>query len=172
MLTAKLIHWAFTFINFINPAESPKYGLAMETTAEAIARYESIASDAVEVVSDEHEQPIYSDDENGREKTLAVLLAIARYESGGFRKDVDNGTTRGDGGHSYCIAQVNLRGGHIVVKDDGSFEYSHNAGWTGDDLVKDRKKCFRAALAVLRASFRCVHRMSLARKLFDELRLL
>lgn len=191
-MLAKLIHWAFIAINTFNPADSPKYGLAKETPAEATARYLSIADDAVSVVFDEQERPLYSD-ELGREKTLATLLAVLQYESGGFRKDVDEGTTRGDHGHSYCLAQIHLRGTRIVVKSDGLFDYSQTEGWSGQDLASDRRKCFRAALAMMRASFACggpergklrsyasgrcdagmresSHRMNLAKKLFDDLK--
>ena len=139
-------------INFFAPADSPHY-VMKETTQEALDRYESIARDAEEVVFSQDEKPIF-DGPSARVKTLAVMLAIDSYESG-FRKDVDIGKTRGDSGNSVCLAQINLGGGTVSVKQDGTIEYGAKDGWTGKDLVTDRKKCFRVQLAVLRSSFAC-----------------
>jgi len=147
-----VIHWAVVYIATVLPP-----GVYSKETPEAAAlRYEAIAKQVVEVAFAAKEKPLY-EGPAGRLKTMAVMLAIDAYESG-FRKDIDEGVVRGDGGGSWCLAQVNTAGGRIVVKDDGSFDYSSTEGWTGADLVADRHKCFRAQLAIMRASFQCEHR--------------
>jgi len=101
-------------------------------------RYESIAQDLVSVVYDDAEQPAFAG-ADGRAKTALLMASIASFESG-YRADVDDGRTTGDHGRSYCLMQVQVFG-----KTD--------EGWTGHDLVADRKKCFRAALKRIRISF-------------------
>ncbi len=143
-------------INSLVPA-SQQAQTRRETEVEALARYDSIARDLAAVVFRDAETPLY-DGPNGRAKTLATLVSIASLESS-FRKDVDQGSTLGDGDTSYCLAQINLPGAsRIVVHDDGSMSYSTTEGWSGRDLVADRKKCFRAALAIARKSFECPSR--------------
>lgn len=123
--------------------------LSPSQTEQEITRKESIARDLIEVVSSE--PPLYADDED-RIKTAAVMLAIIDYESH-FSRDVDVGARKGDGGTSWCLAQINIGKGRIHVKEDGTVEFG--TGWSGRDLVEDRTKCLRAELAVIRASFAC-----------------
>ena len=101
-------------------------------------RYESIARDLVTVVYDDAEQPIFAGDA-GRAKTVLLMASIASFESG-YRADVDDGRTTGDHGRSFCLMQVQVFG-------------RTSEGYTGHDLVADRKKCFRAALHRVRYSF-------------------
>ncbi len=101
-------------------------------------RYEAIARDLVAVAYDDAEAPIFSG-EGGRAKTALLMASIASFESG-FRADVDDGRTTGDHGRSYCLMQVQVFGRTAE-------------GWTGHDLVADRKKCFHAALKRIRYSF-------------------
>jgi len=149
--------WIFAVINSVAPVDGPQWlNDSKETVAEATSRYESIAKDLVDVVFDPNEKPLY-DGPNGRVKTAAVILAIDSFESG-FRKDVDYGIgsqSRGDHGSSWCLGQINLGDNRFLLKPDGSFEYSSKEGWSGRDLVNDRKKCFRAQLAILRLSYQC-----------------
>ena len=160
-----VIAWIITLIVSVAPVGRPQYHPeAKETDQETTDRYESIANDLVSVVYDQNEKPLFSD-ATGRAKTIEVMLAIAQYESG-FRKDVDFGLgkySKGDGGASWCLMQVllgkeNKQGKtrqHIYVRPDGWMGYSKDPaiGWGGEDLVKDRKACFRAALSILRTSF-------------------
>jgi hypothetical protein len=92
------------------------------------------------------------DDDDSRIKTAAVMLGIINYESH-FSRDVDVGTRKGDGGTSWCLAQINIGKGRIHIKDDGSVEFG--TGWSGKDLVQDRTKCLKAELAIIRESFKC-----------------
>ena len=137
---------------------------AQETVEDATSRYEDIAKDVAYVVWDEDEKPIFHGS-RGRERTAMVLLAVATFE-GGFRKDVDFGVgkmSKGDGGKSWCLNQVNLgkrdsvgsTPNRIVVNIGGGFKITdhQDEGWSGQDLVDDRQKCFHAALSILRSSF-------------------
>jgi hypothetical protein len=102
------------------------------------ARYEMIAKDFATVTMDPIEKPAF-EGEDGRSKTALLMAAIASFESG-YRADVDDGRTRGDHGTSVCLMQVRVIG-------------KTREGYTGDDLVKDRSKCFRVALRIIRESF-------------------
>jgi hypothetical protein len=161
----------------VAPMGRPQYiPEARETPEEAQERYESIARDAIEAVYDSSEKPLFSG-ETARFKTLNVLLAVATFESS-FRKDVDYGEgklSRGDGGKSWCLNQLNLGKANaqgktptrIEVNIGGGYRFTTKAdeGWGGEDLVSDRKKCFHAALAVLRTSFWSCGRSPLQDKL-------
>lgn len=137
---------------------------AQETVEDATSRYEDIAKDVAYVVWDPQEKPIFHGS-RGRERTATVLLAVITFESA-FRKDVDFGVgkmSRGDGGKSWCLNQVNLgklntsgsTPNRIVVTIGGRFKITdrQDEGWSGQDLVDDRQKCFHSALAILRSSF-------------------
>ena len=107
--------------------------LPSESVDDARARYESIARDVVSVAFDESESPVFSGPE-GRTQTALLMLSVASYESG-YRKVVDDGRRLGDHSHSYCLMQVRVGTG--VTRE----------GWSGHDLVTDRRLCFRAAPA-------------------------
>lgn len=108
----------------------------LATSAEH-TRYAAIAADLARVTLDPAEKPAF-DGEDGRAKTALLLAAIASFESG-YRADVDDGRTRGDNGDSWCLMQVRVIG---KTRD----------GYTGQDLVRDRTKCFRVALRIVRES--------------------
>lgn len=120
---------------------------ALESAADGEARYKQIAEDLAEVV--ESEKPLFGGP-LGRQKTAALMLSIQFFESG-FRRDVDLGIGkfgRGDFGRSWCLNQIQ------TGKMPGTVPIDHPemSKWTGEDLVKDRKKCFRAGLEILRRS--------------------
>lgn len=112
------------------PAES------VESEADGRARYEQIAGALAEIALDPEEKPVF-DGARGRERTAALVLAIARHESG-FRRDVDLGLARhaNGGGPYFCMMQVSVKG-------------RTPEGWTGADLTSDRRRCFRAGLHIL-----------------------
>jgi hypothetical protein len=110
-----------------------------ELKEEAMARYESIARSAADVAEDEAEEPLFAGP-GGRTQTALLLLSVASMESG-YRSSVDEGLRRGDDGQSFCLMQLRVGSGTTAE------------GWSGDDLVRDRTRCFRAALHVLRGSF-------------------
>lgn len=172
-----MIAWLVTMILTAAPMEKPAYYAdSKETQEERAARYNSIATDLLEVAYDAQEAPLFKGND-GRAKTAALLLSIASFESG-FRKDVDIGVgerSKGDHGRSWCLMQVQLgeanAAGHtptrIVLTPDGTYDWSYTLGkgLGGEDLVRDRKSCFRAALHMVRVSFRACGRLPLEQKL-------
>ncbi|HXN33946.1 MAG TPA: hypothetical protein VN894_18880 [Polyangiaceae bacterium] len=112
---------------------------SFESSDHVLARYQSIARDVVSVALDESEAPVFEGPDN-RTQTALLMLAVASYESS-FNKRVDDGTRRGDNGHSYCLMQVHVGQG------------ATREGWNARQLIEDRKLCFRAALHILQASF-------------------
>lgn len=161
-----VIAWIVSLLVAASPIGRPQYYPDAKESAEATtARYTSITKDLIDVVYDPAERPLFPGPK-GRAQTVTVLLAIASFESGGFRRDVDLGLgkyAKGDGGRSWCLEQVQLgQAGangkttrRILVNPNGTFTFTTdpNQGWGGEDLVQDRKKCFRAGLAVARVSF-------------------
>jgi hypothetical protein len=126
-----------------------------ESKAETTERYESIAHDIAAVVLDPAEAPLFGGPQ-GRAQTGLLLAAIASYESGGYRRDVDFGMgtrSRGDAGRSWCLMQINIGEGSTAEH------------WTGRDLVLDRQKCLRVGLHLVRASFGMCH----SERFFDRL---
>ena len=100
----------------------------------------AIVRDVFEVVTDSAENPLFGGP-HPRTMTALYLLSVASFE-GGFHPGVDSGRIRGDGGHSWCHTQILIGAGKTTE------------GWTGPDLIADRKKCFRAALHILHTAKR------------------
>ena len=119
-----------------------------ETAEEGHVRFADIARDLAAVLYEEETKPLFPG-KRGRERTAAVVLAVAHLESG-FRKDVDLGVGkigRGDHGRSWCLMQVQAGvTGTVPSGNDLTRTY------TGSDLVTDRKKCFRAGIEMIRQS--------------------
>ena len=156
-----MMAWFVTLLVSISKPGAPIfYPAAKETQEETVARYNSIVTDLTTVVTDPNEVLLFEGPQASA-KTGAILLAIAANESH-FRKDVDFGLgkhAKGDSGRSWCLTQVNLGVGRFILQPDGKFTINYNGGtsvgWSGEDLVADRTKCFRAALAIARKSFKC-----------------
>jgi hypothetical protein len=159
-----VIAWIISLIISVAPPGAPAFiEGAYETNEQAQKRYTEIAKDLVSVAYDPSEKPLFKGPQ-GRAKTAAALLAIARVESG-FRRDVDLGVgpkSRGDSGRSWCLGQINLgKPTHkgtkrrLGVDEDGMYTWAapHEFGFHGQDLVKDRANCFRAMLWMARTSF-------------------
>lgn len=150
--TSTIFTWILAMMNSVSPANKQ----TQETEIQATERYESIAQNIIDVAFDKNQKPLF-DGDNARIKTAAVMVAIDYFESK-FRKDVDTGLLRGDHGNSWCLAQINLGGGKIKINENGSFNYlswDSKEGWSGEDLINDRKKCFKVQLSILRTSFEC-----------------
>jgi hypothetical protein len=169
--------WAVERMTKWAPPGKSFYLDSKETESEALVRYNAIVKDAMSVAYDPSEPPLFQNDQIGRAKTLAVLLAVADSESGGYRKDVDFGTgklSRGDGGKSWCLMQVQLSNPgkdgktntRIGLKGDVyEYFYDKTKGFGGEDLVGNRKNCFRVALHIARESFRVCHFLPVAERL-------
>jgi hypothetical protein len=103
-----------------------------ETNDYVEARYFEIANDLAKVVIEEEPLDVWNEPKDVRRVHTAVLmLAIASFESGGFRSDVDKGKTKGDRGHSKCLMQIWLR---------------------DNEKIDNRKECFRLGLDRIKES--------------------
>lgn len=166
-----LVEWAVERMSIWSPPGKSFYATAKESVLDGLKRYRSIAEDARAVAFDLNEDPLFSGP-YGRSKTMALLLAIASKESA-FRRDVDFNIgpyARGDAGQSWCLMQIRLSDAHPMTKktnvrvvlDGKYFKYktlysgprSRTLG--GEDLVANRKLCFRVGLHMIRNSMdRC-----------------
>lgn len=160
-VTVHLIAWLVLFMTTMAPVTRPQFFPdAKETPAEATERYNSIASDISTVIW--RNPPLFKG-ADGHAKTAAVVMSIMLYESG-FRRDVDYGlgtAGRGDAGRSWCLMQIqtgkgrtsawNHTKGRFAFPADPPGEVSQ--GWTGQELVQDRKKCIEAGYRIMRVSF-------------------
>jgi hypothetical protein len=117
----------------------PNAHAVLESRDQVLARYDSIARDAVSVALDESEAPVLGGPDS-RAETALLMLAVASYESS-FSKGVDEGARRGDNGHSYCLMQIHVGQG------------ATREGWSARQLIENRRLCFRAALHIMQASF-------------------
>lgn len=135
-----LSSWILSAMLSISPYRAEKF--PNETEAARNARFESMAVDMAEAI--EESKPLFKS-KDSEVKTAALITAVSFFE-GGFRKDVDEGKLRGDGGSSWCHMQLHIGKGHVKI---GTEEMK---AWTGKDLIEDRVKCFRAGLEVLRSS--------------------
>jgi hypothetical protein len=98
---------------------------ATEPAQDTVRRYWSIADDAIAVT-------------DGDTDAISIILGIASHESG-FSLGVDSGERRGAGVDS-CLLQIRVGRGRTAE------------GWTHEDLVGDRRKCFIAGWRLARQS--------------------
>jgi len=174
-----LIAWIMAFMmTMIPPAEQSRRDqvrmsktknvkiVLFETPEEVSQRYESIAKDLVEVVYNPNNKPLF-DGLDGRTHTIAVMLSIMFHESG-FRRDVDYGehTGRGDLGNSWCMMQIQAgkapsKTRNWNVKYDRPPQFGDSpedieSGFSGPELIQNRKLCFYEGLKMIRWSYsRC-----------------
>lgn len=157
------------------PADPGHHEKGQETVEETTARYEEITEDLIEVVFDEENEPLF-EGPDGRSHTAAVMLAIMFHESK-FYRHIDEGEDhgRGDGGKSWCMMQI-MAGHHPsrtgrwnVVHDRppywGDPEEEIQSGYTGRELVANRKLCFQEGLRIARWSFSRCGKRDLSEKL-------
>jgi len=125
-----------------------------ESAADKTTRFRSIARDLVDVIAEDGALPGMT-----KRQSMALMLSIMSYESSFFR-DVDLGVGKGvgDNGRSYCLMQLQVNEASAPVGPDGKknlrlglMQIRHDVmgAWTGDDVVSDRKKCFRAGRTIL-----------------------
>jgi hypothetical protein len=131
--------WLTTLLTGLAPA--PMDGLSdPEDPAARTRRIAEIGADIAGVVYDPAERPIFMGP-NARAQTAAVVATFAVEEGMNLAPSIDSGRRRGDNGRSWCIMQLNVGRGKTPE------------GWTGPDLIADRKKCIRAGLHALRRSY-------------------
>lgn len=167
--------WAQNQIEKWSPPGVSWYPDARESEEEARERYSHIVHDLLSVTYDPSERPLFSGP-MGRARTTALMLSVAQTESG-FRRDVDFGIgkdAKGDSGESHCLMQVRLSKARADGKTDRritlngpyyAFTTASDSGFGGEDLLADRKTCFRAALHIMRQSFHSCHRLPVEERL-------
>lgn len=170
-----ILAWILSFMVVVAPpGRKTYYPEAQETKAATEARYQSIATDIVDVVYDPATKPLFKGP-TGRARTVAVILSVMDHESS-FARNVDYGLgkyARGDHGESWCMMQLRIGSGRTMkwntVKDrparPGDPPEDVFEGYTGEELVKDRKKCIQEGLKVLRVSFGACSRLPLLQRL-------
>jgi len=127
-----LTQYVLAFMLAVYPVQNHRFlGVSDDYTR---ARYAAIAADVADVALDPDEPPLFADGRTpGRVKTAMLLASLARFESGGFREDVDTLRKLGDGGAARCLLQIHA--------------------WPGE-RIEDRASCLRAGMRHLRASLR------------------
>lgn len=159
-----LIIWILNVMTSVAPPHREHFEAeAKESYAQADVRYREIAEAIVDASFDENVQPAFPGP-RGRAST-AMLVATTFFMESGFRRDIDLGTSRArlrrsglnDHGRSWCMGQINL--GITRVPDPerpGTLKETSAAttinGWTGPELLADRRKCVAATINVLRLS--------------------
>jgi hypothetical protein len=145
MLNLALKAYILAFMTAHYPVANHRFlGVSDEYT---LARYSDIAADIADVSLDPDEPPVFRSatvekqtrELDGRVKTAVLLASVARFESGGYREDVDMLVKLGDNGHAKCLLQLHL--------------------WPGE-VVTDRPSCLRAGLRHIRASYKTCHDLS------------
>ena len=141
-----LAGWMMSILVTLSPLDRKIYhSNDVETPIEKKARLEQVSKDIIDVVFDEGERPLF-EGPSGRLKSAVYVATWASHESGGFRKGVDDGHNRGDRGSSWCLLQLHIGKGKTAE------------GWSGKDLIDDRKKCIRAGYHLMRQSMgQCKH---------------
>jgi len=166
------IAWIMDFMSrHAPPGRKTYYVEAQETKVDALERYESIASDIVEVIYNKNTKPLFKG-ANGRARTVSIVLGIMLFESG-FGRNVDFGVgkfARGDKGNSWCLMQLNVGKGRPWTRA-GGWNIVHERPWrygdkkedlipgaSGAEMVKDRRLCFTEGLRLVKLSFRSCRR--------------
>lgn len=98
-----------------------------------------VATDIIEVVYEPSHKSWFGG-KWGRAQEAALTTIIAAEESGGFNPDIESGKKRGDKGSSWCIMAINIGRGKTIE------------GWTGPELIADRKKCIKAGVNAIQRS--------------------
>jgi hypothetical protein len=170
-----LFAWILSFMTtFAPPGRKVVYPEAAETQEEAVARYESITKDVVTVVYNPSTKPLFTGP-NGRAQTVSVVLSIMDHEAS-FMKNVDYGLgkyARGDGGRSFCMMQIKTGTGKTIpwnTAHDRPIKWNDPEeeifrGYTGEELIADRKLCIQEGLKILRLSFGQCHGLPLEDRL-------
>jgi hypothetical protein len=145
----------------------PEHNHLPELATDTTERYRSIAADIT--TASLGAQPLFGDDEM-HVKSATLLAAVASYE-GGFAAYVDNGSCNKtswrtanpkmpgcDGGNAFSLWQIHPGVGIRLDEKVGygflnTFSYDPK-GWSGWDLIKDRKRAVWVASAMLHVSLR------------------
>lgn len=150
-----LVAWAMALmIAWLPPGRTPWPELREETQAETVARYRELAEAAVDVARSN--DPLF-DGPQGRERTAALLLALAYHESAFHNrvttergKDVE----RSDRGRSWCAMQI------LLGREGAPLPWHYTRlvpeRWGRTELEADPRRCLEVGYRFARASFeRC-----------------
>lgn len=141
--TQVLTSWLLSVLVALSPLDKRVEPRDREDSYTKELRLESISRDIVSVVYDDDEKPLFAGP-GGLEKSAIFVATWASHESGGFAKTVDEGSRKGDHGSSWCIMQLHIGAGKTAE------------GWTGKDVIEDRRKCIRAGYRVMKQAWnRC-----------------
>ncbi len=164
MVTLKAVTaWILSFmVSAAPPGRKIYYPEGQETKEDALVRYEAVAQDIVDVVYSPNVKPLFTGP-NGRAQTVSVILSVMLHESA-FMRHVDLGLgkyARGDHGASWCSMQIKVGDGKTLrwnVKHDRPYAWNDpqeeiHDGYTGEELVANRKLCISEGLKILRISF-------------------
>lgn len=167
----RAVQWMVDFMSKgAPPGRKTFYVDAQESKEEALERYRGIANAIIDVVYDPETPPLFRGP-NGRARTVTVILAVMLFESG-FGRHVDFGIGkygRGDGGKSWCLLQINIGQGRTPSWNTKTKRFPQTGddpkdialGYTGPELVGDRRLCVGEALKAMRASFSSCKGMNL-----------
>lgn len=137
-LAQTIVAWLMTLVFMTHPANKVHPGDEAKQ-AEYVQHVREVVTDIQQIVY-EPQQVSWFGGPYGRAYEAALVTIISSEESGGYNLDVESGKRRGDSGSSWCIMAINVGKGKTAE------------GWTGPDLVADRKKCLRAGLRLMRMS--------------------
>jgi len=133
-----LATYTYALLLAIAPLKGPMtWGGVTETVEERRERFASFARDYAAVVEERKDLGMSQRD------AVRWLVAIARHE-GALARAVDLGVgkwSRGDHGNSFCSLQIKT-GRTGKTKE----------GWTGEELLADRRKCARVGLRLMLGS--------------------
>jgi len=133
-----LIIWMISVMLLISPI-NPKF----ESEQEHADRMERIAEDIVSITYDKAEAPIIRIGKDPRRLATMLVFEVAKHESS-FYYNIDKNKgykPRGDNGRSWCLMQIHIGKGKTFQ------------GWTGPELIADRKKCLKAGYQYMKQSF-------------------
>ena len=167
--------WILSTMLSIVPCEKNYYvpTYALESVKQCESRYEGISRSIAEVVYHPNSKPLWGG-RYARARTAITIITIMYFESG-FRRDVDMGIARrrtsrygwNDYGRSWCMMQINLGKRYEMI--DGKLVdtsvLATDEGWSGRELLADRRKCIAAGLNILRKSFRACPGLPFSQKL-------
>lgn len=158
-------NWVKDFlVTHAPPGRKLWYPNAQETEEEGAARYDSVATDIVLSGFSPNTKTPFMQRDSGRSRLVAVWLGVMLHESG-FMRNVDFNLGkygRGDEGKSWCLMQLRIGTGRTqpwnVAKNRrpywGDPPEEIKLGYTGSELIADRKLCLQEGHKLVWASFK------------------
>jgi hypothetical protein len=111
----------------------------IDAQQEYVIHVNEVVKDIYDIVYDPSYAPWFSGN-RARAHDAALATIVAAQESGGFDPLVESGVKRGDKGASWCLMAMNIGRGKTLE------------GWTGPELIADRKKCLLSGIKAIKRS--------------------